>query len=452
METTAPTPNWLVGLLVIFSLAASAVFGLYLYRHTQRASLDEQHELLRAQLEPLRVTAAGYENRFAPLDKQIKDRRALLAPIDAYEGTNRADVDRALTSNRATLKTNQGLQDKIIASVSDAMKEAPERRQELGREEERAFTTERDNDDRRRQLREDVEKQSQLIEAQKKKWRGEKAGLDDRVSELEGRVRQLTNQLDSSNREFKADGQILASEAADGFVVIGLGFAEHLRSGSKFTVFNHRGGKIVIKGQIVVTDVREHVSTARVLGENDRNDPLVTGDQLHNPVYDPEHTRSFAVRGDFKRFSRSEIARFIQESGGTLDNNLSVNVDFLVAGSNAQIDLDQATKLGMSIISEDQLLEFLRFDSRPSTSTWSYILAAAKEGKRFGLSGTFKEVSESTIRKSIERNGGKTSGGVSEGYAALIVGTNAEDAMAQARKLGVPIIDQSQFARIVEPE
>ncbi len=452
METTAPTPNWLVGLLVIFSLAASAVFGLYLYRHTQRASLDEQHELLKAQVVPLRETAAHYEDRITPLDKQILNRRALLAPIDAYEGTNRADVDRALTTNRATLKTNQGLQDKIIASISDAMKEAPERRQELGREEERAFTTERDNDDRRRQLREDVEKQSQLAENQKKKWRGEKSGLDDRVNELEGRVRQLTNQLDSSNREFKADGVILASEAADGFVVIGLGFAEHLRSGTKFSVFNHRGGKVVVKGQIVVTEVREHVSTARVLSESDRNDPLVSGDQLHNPVYDPEHARSFAVRGDFKRFSRSEIARFIQEAGGALDNNLSVNVDFLVAGTNAQADLDQATKLGMSIISEDQLLEFLRFDSRPSTSTWAYILAAAKEGKRFGFAGTFSETSESTIRKSIERNGGKTSGGVSEGYAALIVGNNAEAAMAEARKLGVPVIDQSQFARIVEPE
>jgi len=262
METTAPTPNWLVGLLVIFSLAAAAVFGLYLFRHTQRASLDEQHEILKAQLEPLRLTAARYENQYAPLEKQILARRSLLAPIETYDGTNRADADRALTTNSATLKTNEGLQDKAIATFSDAMKEAPERRQELGREEERAFTTERDNDDRRRQLREDVEKQSQAIESQKKKWRGEKAGLDDRVGELEGRVRQLTNQLDSSNREFKVDGTILASEAADGFVVIGLGFAEHLRSGTKFTVFNRRGGKIVVKGQILVTEVREHVSTA----------------------------------------------------------------------------------------------------------------------------------------------------------------------------------------------
>ena len=451
MDTTAPTPSWLVGLLVIFSLSAAAVFGLFLYRHAERSSLEEQHAILNSQLVPLREAAAQLEDAVPPMDKQIANRRALLTPLDSFESTNRADVDRALTNNGATVKTNQALQTKAIASFADAMKEAPDRRQEVAREEERAFSTERDNDDRRRQLREDVEKQSQNLEAQKKKWRVEKAALDARLLELTGRVKQLTNQLDNSNREFKADGTILVSEAKDGFVVIDRGFAHHLRNGTRFTVFTKRGGKIVTKGQIQVTAVQERISTARVLEELDGNDPLITGDMLHNPVYDPEHARSFAIRGDFQRFSHAEIARFIQESGGRLDQNLSINVDFLVAGDNAQTDLDLATKLGMSIISENQLLDFLRYDARPSSSTWEFILAAAKEGKRFGFAGRFTAVPESTARGAIERNGGKTSGGVAADYAALIVGEGAEDEMAKARALGVPVIDQSQFSRIVDP-
>ena len=451
MDTTAPTPSWLVGMLVIFALAAAAVFGLFLYRHAEATTLAEQHTLLAAQLEPLRLKAAAHEDAIKPLETQIVQRRALLQPIEGYESTNRADVDRALTNNGATLKTNEALQSKAIGAFADAMKEAPERRQEVGREEERAFTTERDNDERRRQLREDVEKQSQTLEDQKKKWRGEKTVLDDRIAELEGRVRQLTNQLDSSNREFKADGQILASEAKDGFVVIDRGFANQLRSGTKFTVFSKRAGKVVVKGQLQVTDVKERISTARVLQELDGNDPLIQGDLLHNPVYDPEHVRSFAIRGDFRRFSRTELARFIQESGGKLDNELSIKVDFLVAGANAGADLNQATKLGMSILSEDQLLDFLQYDARPSTTTWAYILAACKEGKRFGFAGTFTAVDEGVAKRAIERNGGRTSGGVAEGYAALVVGTGADDEMAKAIKLGVPVIDQIQFARIVDP-
>jgi NAD-dependent DNA ligase len=451
MDTTAPTPSWLVGMLVIFSLAAAAVFGLFLYRHAEATTLSEQHALLASQLEPLRLQAAAHEDAIKPLETQIVQRRALLQPIDGYESTNRADVDRALTNNGATLKANEVLQSKALGAFADAMKEAPERRQEVGREEERAFATERDNDDRLLQLREDVAKQSQTLEDQKKKWRGEKTVLEDRIAELEGRLRQLTNQLDSSNREFKVDGEILASEAKDGFVVIDRGFVHQLRSGTKFTVFSKRGGKVVVKGQLQVTDVKERISTARVLEERDGNDPLIQGDLLHNPVYDPAHIRSFAIRGDFRRFSRIELARFIQESGGKLDNELSINVDFLVAGANAVADLNQATKLGMSILSEDQLLDFLKYDARPSATTWDYILAACKEGKQFGFAGTFTAVDEGVAKRAIERNGGRTSVGVSQGYAALVVGSGADGETVKAIKLGVPVIDQSQFARIVDP-
>lgn len=452
MDNSTTTPNWMVGLMVIFALASAAVFGLYLFRHTQRAALEEQHANMFNAVVPLRVIAASREDAIPPLDKQIQNRRSLLEPIETFESTNRADIDRALVNNSATLKGNEALQSKAMASFAEAMKEAPERRLELGREEERSYVTERDNDERRRQLREDVEKQSQALEAQKKKWRFEKAAQDDRVEQLDGRVRQLTNQLDSSNREFKADGTILASEARDGFVVIDRGFAQQLRNGTRFTVFTKRGGKIVTKGQIQVTEVKERISTARVLAEADGNDPLIKGDALHNPVYDPEHVRSFAIRGDFRRFSHTEIARFIQESGAHLDPALSVEVDFLVAGDNCKADLEQATKLGMNILSEDQLLDFLHYDQRPSNSMWKYILASCKEGKRFGFAGRFTGVPESTMRDLIERNGGKTSSGVSAGYAGVIIGEGAEDTLAEAAKLGVPVIDQAQFSRVVEPD
>ena len=446
MDTSAPTPSWMVGLIVIFALAAAAVFGLFLYRHTERAALEEQHAVLTGQLVPLRESARQLEDALAPMDKQIQQRRALLQPLDTFESTNRADVDRALTNNGASLKANEALQKKALTALSEAMKEAPERRQEVGREEERSFATQRDNETRRSQLRDDVEKRSQTTDAQKKKWRDEKATLDGRVTELESRVRQLRGQLDASNREFKADGTILASEARDGFVVIDRGFAHSLRTGSKFTVFTKRGGKVVSKGQIQVTEVQERISTARVLSELDGNDPLIAGDFLHNPVYDPGHVR------DFSRFSASEIARFITESGGKLDQQLSVNVDFLVAGEHAEKDLDQATKLGVSIISEEQVLEFLRYDARPSALTWEYILASCKQGKRFGFAGTFTTVAESTARRVIERNGGRTSSGVGRDYAAVIVGDGAESVMAEARSLGVPVIDQLQFSRVVDPE
>lgn len=449
MDSLNRTPSWLTGLLVIFTCTSIFVLGLYLLRHARRASLEEQQSRLTLSLVPMRVQEDDLKKQIPLLDKQITDRRGRLDALTEYEKTNQADVDRLVVQNSATLKTNADLLRKGQASYVDLMREAPERRKDLAKEEERAFQSEHDNDERRRQLREDVEKQNQTMENTKKKWRDDTQTQENRIAELEARVRQLTQQLDLSNREFRADGQILASEARDGFVVIDRGLQHNLRKDTKFTIFNKRGGKIVTKGQVQVISVENRLATCRVLEEKDANDPLIAGDYLHNPVYDPDHQRGFVIRGEFTRFSTTEISRFILDAGGHIDAELSVNTDFLVAGGKATTALDQATKLGVSIISEDQLLDFVRRDERPSTLTWQFILNACKNGQTFGFAGRFNQVDEDLARDVIKRNGGRTSGGVSAGYAALVAGDDCLEDMAKARSLGIPVISQAQFSYLI---
>ena len=449
MDRLTRTPNWLTGLLAIFACTSAFVLGLYLYRHAERASLEEQHTRLALAVIPMRLAEGQVKDRIPLLDKQITDRRGRLDALAEYDKTNQADVDRLVVQNNANQKTNADLLRKAQGSYNDLMREAPERRKELAKEEERLFQSEHDNEERLRQLREDVEKQSQANEAQNKKWRDEANIQVDRIAELEARVRQLTQQLDVSNREFRAAGQILASEARDGFVVIDRGSQHNLRKDTKFDVFTKRGGKIVKKGRVQVVTVDGRISTCRVLEEFDANDPLITGDFIHNPIYDPNHQRGFVIRGDFKRFSTTEITRFILDAGGRIDADLSVNTDFLVAGGRATSALDQATKLGVSIISEDQLLDFVRGGDRPSSLTWQYILDACKAGQTFGFAGRFTQADESLARDAISRNGGRTSGGVSAGYAALIAGDDCLEDMAKARSLGVPVISQTQFSYLI---
>jgi len=141
-----------------------------------------------------------------------------------FEATNRGDIERLVTLNGAATKATEDAMRKEIATYTDLMKEAPERRAEVGKEEERLFASQRDNDERRRVLRTDVESQSQALEIFRKKSRSENFALDLRVSELEARVRQLTSQIDSANRDLTPDGTILASAVIDGFVVIDRGF------------------------------------------------------------------------------------------------------------------------------------------------------------------------------------------------------------------------------------
>jgi len=86
-------------------------------------------------------------------------------------------------------------------------------------------------------------------------------------------------------------------------------------------------------------------------------------------VFDRDKIKTFAVRGDFIRFSKDELKRFITESGGRYDDQLTVSTDYLVAGERADDSLIQANKLGISVLSEEQLIDSQLFRLTTSRST-----------------------------------------------------------------------------------
>lgn len=450
MENSYRTPGWLSGLLIVLGLATPATLGLFLYRHAELANLEEERlqiDLGQADRNTRLTQSAALAS---PLDQTIAVRKEQIRALTENDGTYRGDVDRLLQQGAAARAAGSDSQKKEIDLYLDQMKEMAERRADLGKEEERAFTSEREKEEALRKLREEVERESQALEKTRKAALNVNTGLEARIAELAGRVRQLTNQIDISNRALVPDGAILASQARDGYVVIDRGSRQNLRKDLRFSVFSRRAGRISFKGAIQVMSVDERTAVCRVLAENDPNDPIIVGDLIHNPVYDPDRVRGFTIRGGFRRFSKSELASFIIDAGGRVDPSLSVDTDYLVAGEGVPKDIELAGKLGVSIINEDQLLDYVRPGDGPRPSTWDFIVRAAGEGRTFGIAGSFDRARADRIEAAIKRAGGKVSGGVSRGYAALIAGRGAEKAMAEARELGVPVIDQAQFADIAD--
>lgn len=354
-------PTWLVAVLITFALAASVTFGLFLYNHARAASLAGQYAALTAIKPSLNDRQSKLRDLVPKLDEAIKSRRDTAAAVAELEKSWAGTLDRLVQENKGRLGAISDDMRKEVKTYNDLMKEAPDRRAEVGREEERAYAQDHDFDENRAKLRDEVEVAARTLETGKKKGRSELTHLDQRIDELESRVRFLTNQLDIASREMRPDGRIMAAESAQaGFVVIDKGHAQNLRKGTRFTVFCLRGGQNVTKGMIEVVKVDERISTCRVLQEKDRNDPFIDGDMIHNPVWDPDRTKSFAIRGDFSRFSRTELERFVEQGGGRVDSDLKVGTDFLVAGSHAEQWTGLAVKLGVSILSEEQLLDFIR--------------------------------------------------------------------------------------------
>ncbi len=68
----------------------------------------------------------------------------------------------------------------------------------------------------------------------------------------------------------------------------------------------------------------------------------------------------FVLTGTLESFSRSEATRLIEQNGGKVSSSVSKKTDFVVAGEEAGSKLDKANKLGVKVISEDNLKSLLQ--------------------------------------------------------------------------------------------
>jgi DNA ligase (NAD+) len=66
--------------------------------------------------------------------------------------------------------------------------------------------------------------------------------------------------------------------------------------------------------------------------------------------------KRFVVTGTLPSFSRDEIKDFIKARGGKVSDTVSAKTDYLVAGENAGSKLEKAQALGVSILTEAELL------------------------------------------------------------------------------------------------
>jgi NAD-dependent DNA ligase len=360
MDATYRTPIWLSALLATVITACVVVFGLLLIQHARKAALEEQLQSLRVEVVGLRALDGALRTEIGqdgPLAKQVQKRAKFLEEV-SKESTDAVNDTKMLvdkgTENATAIKDGM---DKATGTRKTLEQEAKDRRAELAQVETQLVANERDFENNLGKLREQIATVSREVEAVRKKNLQESAERNLRITELQERITELTRQREIANRDAKADGKIMEADSTVGFVVIDLGRQQALRKGTKFTVYNRQAGRNVFKGMIEVTDVQERISTCRVLEEKDANNPLVPNDLITNPVFDPAKVKGFAIRGAFRRFSKDELKRFILESGGRYDEDPGVSTDYLVAGENAEDFLLQANKLGITILSEEQLIE-----------------------------------------------------------------------------------------------
>lgn len=74
------------------------------------------------------------------------------------------------------------------------------------------------------------------------------------------------------------------------------------------------------------------------------------------------------------------------------------------------------------------------------------------EGLTFVLTGTLPTLSRAQAQEMIRKNGGKATGSVSKKTSIVLAGESAGSKLDKARELGVTIIDEVQFLRMIEQQ
>ena len=162
------------------------------------------------------------------------------------------------------------------------------------------------------------------------------------------------------------DGEVLRVEEELGFAWINIGRQDRLRRGLVFQVFQTvGGGKRVTKGRVEVARAEEDFAEVRILETIDPYNPIAIGDQVTSPFYNKETTPIFVFAGDRpvnNRLSREEMVQKIEAFGGTVEDDVRLETAFVVAlaGYAETDEYDEARSLGVTILREQELLEFIQ--------------------------------------------------------------------------------------------
>lgn len=233
---------------------------------------------------------------------------------------------------------------------------------------------------------------------------GRVASLNTQTSTLDAQLRESRGTSEKSTRAFEQERQaaqtreksILSKlafmkepEAADGKVLqtskdvalgwINIGSNDRVQRGMRFHIVSGKTGSTTIKGMAEVTSVKPEMSEVSFYEITDRFDPIVAGDVIYNPLFDPTGERNAVLAGRFSgQFNEAELKILLAKMNIKVQPALAFDTDYLIVGSEMYVDesgqpLEEPLKpqdlavyknaeaKGVNIISINQLRTYFKF-------------------------------------------------------------------------------------------
>jgi len=196
----------------------------------------------------------------------------------------------------------------------------------------------------------------------------EMAKLKSRLNERDKELVQLKQKSGEAPKDWRTDWRIVYMDRQGTQPYINLGSADNVTPQLTFNVHGvGPDGKPLpqSKGTVeVVNVISDHLSQVRITGWRDREkDPIIKGDVLFNPVWDPTHKKHVAIAGtiDLTGEGRNNIVEFIRQLEkrnivvdaylDLKDKNptirgpgISYQTDYLILGYGPTFDVREADK------------------------------------------------------------------------------------------------------------
>ncbi len=264
--------------------------------------------------------------------------RALVQRVDAL-GRQIQQDDVAINDLKAQIK---GLNDQLQTAQAEHKRQVAQVQQELQDEKERLTKARQSAEDTAKTIKEDNKRlQDRMLQDQRAHAK--------EVDELKSEVTKLQNHLKDLSEVVKRFREVPTETGVDGRIVSvaqqeqvafgDLGKKDGVLLGMTFSIFGPGElGKTepTPKAECRIVKIMDNACELRIY-EIQGDNPVVAGDVLHNPVYDRQRRMRFVLVGkmdtDGDGFDDSEeLKALIQEFGGRIDPELTVQADFLVVG------------------------------------------------------------------------------------------------------------------------
>jgi len=226
----------------------------------------------------------------------------------------------------------------------------------------------------RTEAREEGDRLRQEIETSQEEWSSRAYQLQRDLAISQGLLDQANKRIEVLSREINKeqtfamvdpDGKILRVEDDLGFAWIDIGQEDRVRRGLIFDVFQFvKGGKRLPKGRVEVARIESDFAEVRIIETYDPFNPIAAGDQIASPFYSGDDTPVFVFAGEKplnRRLSREEMVRKIQSFGGTVEESVRLETNYVIAiqGYEETEQYREARKLGITVLREAELLDFI---------------------------------------------------------------------------------------------